>query len=82
MDRVSVHRVDRAMMFTLFVSPSSLHFSLVISLLAHDCVSLFRTDQEFVRMGILVIAEASTSIDLSFRGEVSVLKYHFISRLF
>ena len=40
MDRVSVHRVDRSMMLSRLVSPSALNFSLFVSVLAHDSVSL------------------------------------------
>ena len=67
MNGVSVHGVDGTVMLTLLITPSSLNLSLLVSVLAHDGVTLLGSDQEFVRMGILVIAEASTSIDLSFR---------------
>lgn len=65
MDRVSLHGVDRSVMLTGFISPSSLDFSLFISVLAHDSVSLLRSDQELMGVGVLVVAEASSSIHLT-----------------
>lgn len=66
MDGVSVHGVNRAVMLTLILSHSLLHFSLLVSVLAHEGVTLFSSNQELVGMGVLIIAERGSSISLTF----------------
>lgn len=79
MDGVSVHGINRSMMLTLLISPTSLNFSLFVSVLAHNSVTLLRSDQEFMGMGILVVAEASSSVN--FAGcVVSVTENELIGR--
>jgi len=73
MNGVSVHGVDGTVMLTLLITPSSLNLSLLVSILAHDGVTLLRSDQEFMRMGILVVAERSTSINFTF-GIIGISK--------
>jgi uncharacterized membrane protein (DUF441 family) len=73
MNGVSVHGVDGTVMLTLLITPSSLNLSLLVSVLAHDGVTLLGSDQEFVRMGILVVAERSTSINFTF-GIIGISK--------
>lgn len=73
MNGVSVHGVDGTVMLTLLITPSSLNFSLLVSVLAHDGVTLLGSDQEFMRMGILVVAERSTSINFTF-GIIGISK--------
>jgi len=65
MDGVSVHGVDRTVMLTLLITPSTLHFGLVVSTLAHDGVSLLGTYQELVGMRILVVAQASSTVNFT-----------------
>jgi len=73
MNGVSVHGVDGTVMLTLLITPSSLNLSLLVSVLAHDGVTLLGSDQEFMRMGILVVAERSTSINFTF-GIIGISK--------
>ena len=73
MNGVSVHGVDGTVMLTLLITPSSLNLSLLVSILAHDGVTLLRSDQEFMRMGILIVAERSTSINFTF-GIIGISK--------
>jgi len=73
MNGVSVHGVDGTVMLTLLITPSSLNLSLLVSILAHDGVTLLGSDQEFMRMGILVVAERSTSINFTF-GIIGISK--------
>ena len=73
MNGVSVHGVDGTVMLTLLITPSSLNLSLLVSILAHDGVTLLGSDQEFMRMGILVVAERSSSINFTF-GIIGISK--------
>lgn len=73
MNGVSVHGVDGTVMLTLLITPSSLNLSLLVSVLAHDGVTLLGSDQEFMRMGILVVAKRSTSINFTF-GIIGISK--------
>lgn len=73
MNGVSVHGVDGTVMLTLLITPSSLNLSFLVSILAHDGVTLLGSDQEFMRMGILVVAERSTSINFTF-GIIGISK--------
>ena len=73
MNGVSVHGVDGTVMLTLLITPSSLNLSLLVSILAHDGVTLLGSDQKFMRMGILVVAERSTSINFTF-GIIGISK--------
>jgi hypothetical protein len=66
-------------MLTLLITPSALDFSLLVSVLTHDGVSLLGSDQEFVRMGILIIAEASSSVSLTVFRMV-ILEFKSVSR--
>lgn len=65
MHGVSVHGVDRTVMLTLFVTPSALDLSLFVSVLTHESVTLFTSNQELVGVGVLIIAERSSTVGLA-----------------
>jgi len=65
MDWVSVASVDRTVMLTLLITPSTLHFCLLVSVLTHQSVPLLAANQELMGVGILIIAEGSSAINLT-----------------
>jgi len=66
-------------MLTLLITPPTLHFCLVVSTLAHDGVSLLGTYQELVGMRVLVVAQASSTVNFTF-FIVSVLEDELLER--
>ena len=65
MHGISVHGVNGSVMLTLLITPSTLDFSLLVSVLTHNSVTLLGPNQELVGMSILIIAEAGSSISLT-----------------
>lgn len=65
-------------MLASFFTESPLDFGFVVSSLAEDGVSLLRSNEELVRVSFGIVADASTTVDLSIRF-VHVSKNELVS---